>query len=581
MSLPAFAQEPTFTPTSDDDFPVFPDDVTPLIPLSSQIPGDFFSPAKGPVERTPDRLQHDFDIYSWETFIALCWPANPDGTPKKVDPNVPAFKPDVDGYFTYPHGTVWENWMPADAVFRDNAAEPIEWGKVAPARELYGASKDAESRLMVEVDSTHSKGIKSLEDAQAKKIRSISWVGTNFAGAVHGQNTKTLHEMEQAVGTGRLIDNNGYFVRYEVLMNRDVYDFIVKNRFFDQASQEAYVLQKKRIVFPIGKFEVDAQNPMPAPPAGERRPKTANVGSIVVKAGWKRLSPEEFASGRFYAVQAVTQRAGEEGGKSLAHFGLIALHIAHKSADVAQWTWSTFEHDDNCPDIRTVGYEDADTKRYSFFDPLVFKRVGYRGAQGYPEVNVLSDLVALPKPITEPLAEQHRSRLVRIVPLTRDVTAINRQFKAKFGNAVWKNYSLVSTQWPLEPAGVFLGQGEIAAGALLRQRRNYADLDGDVEKYNLKEFAMDPRRLVGALPDRSAADRQLGFPDPRFLANSIIETSLQGTITANENGQPLFRAGVEHGSSSCMHCHGDAKTFGTGRPADMSFLLSRAKPRKP
>src|SRR5437016_5269496 len=80
----AFAQSENFKPSSEDDFPAFPDGVTPLIPLRSQIPGDFFSPAQGP-DRTPNRLQHDFDIYSWETFIALCWPANPDGSAKKVD----------------------------------------------------------------------------------------------------------------------------------------------------------------------------------------------------------------------------------------------------------------------------------------------------------------------------------------------------------------------------------------------------------------------------------------------------------------------------------------------------------------
>lgn len=602
LSIWALAQADTFTSTSGpsaDDFPAFPDDVTPLIPLSSQIPGDFFSPAKprdpraaeSPRnDRTPNRLQHDFDIYSWEAFIALCWPANPDGTPKEVDRDDPRFTPEAAGYFTYPHGTVWENWMSADAVFREHAAEPIEWGKVAPMAELYGVSADSENRLKVEVAAADAKGIKSLEAAQARKVRSISWVGANFAGAIHGQNTKTLEEMEQALGTGRLIDNNGYFVRYEVLMNRDVYDFVVSNRLFDQASQEIYVERNRHIVFPIGKFKFDALNPVPTPPAGKVRPETARVGSIVVKAGWKRLSKEEFDSGRFYAIQAVTQLAGDE-GKSLAYFGLIALHIAHKSADVGQWTWSTFEHDDNCPDIRMVANGSADTNRYSFFDPVAFQRLGYLSGNGYPAVNVLSDLVALPKPIKEPLAEQYRSRIVRIVPLTRDVTALNRQFKAKFGNATgknappWKNYSLVSTQWPLEPAGVFLGKGEVAKNSALkpgdRRRRVYADLDGDVEKYNQGDFAMDPRRLTGALPERSAADRQLGFPDPRILSNAIIETSLQGTIAVDEHGRALFRTGMEHGTSSCMHCHGDAKTFGTGRPSDMSFLLSRAKNRWP
>jgi hypothetical protein len=602
VSISALAQTDNFKPSSEDDFPAFPDDVTPLIPLRSQMPGDFFSPAKAALkERTPNRLQHDFDIYSWETFIAISWPANPDGSPKDGDPTIP-------GYFTYPNGTVWENWMPADTVFREDAKEPIEWGKVPLPGELYGASDETEEsqkRLKVEVAPADSKGIQSLQEAQAKKVRSISWIGTNFAGAVHGQNTKTLKEVEQALGTGRLIDSNGHFVRYEVLMNQDVYRFIVDNRLYDQDVQEKYVSLGKRIVFPIGTFED------PNAVDGTGRPsKTKNVGSIVVKAGWKLLNEKEYKSNRFYATKAVTQLAGRKEGKSLVYFGLIALHIAHKSADVGQWTWSTFEHDDNCPDIKTVDDNSGRERDYSFFDRAVFDRIGYVRADGYPAVNVLSDLVSLPKPISEPLEEKHHSRLVRLVPLTRDVTAINEQFKGKFdkfgkllkpgklSNTVWKNYSLVSTQWPLEPAGVFLGRGEIAqkiargeksaSGKELepggRERRNYADLDGDVERYNSGDFAMDDRRLTGlasGLRDRSPADKQLGFPAPRTLANAIIETSLQGTIKVDEDGRPSFRSGIEHGTSSCMHCHGDAKTFGTGRPSDMSFLLSRAKKKSP
>src|SRR6185295_2229699 len=115
-----------------------------------------------------------------------------------------------------------------------------------------------------------------------------------------------------------------------------------------------------------------------------------------------------------------------------------------------QWTWSTFEHDDNCPDINTINNQHLHP--FSFFDHSVFARIGYGNKEGYPRINELADLVDLPKPIMEPVPETHRSRLVRCIPITRDATAINLQFKAKLGKTVWKNYRLVSTQWPLEPA---------------------------------------------------------------------------------------------------------------------------------
>ena len=54
----------------------------PAIVLSSAIPGDA---EFGPLPPNPTNeqkllaIQGDFDIYSWNTFIALNWPPGPDG----------------------------------------------------------------------------------------------------------------------------------------------------------------------------------------------------------------------------------------------------------------------------------------------------------------------------------------------------------------------------------------------------------------------------------------------------------------------------------------------------------------------
>ena len=41
-----------------------------------------------------------------------------------------------------------------------------------------------------------------------------------------------------------------------------------------------------------------------------------------------------------------------------------------------------------------------------------------------------------------------RSQITRMVPLTDETKDMNRQFQEILGNAVWKNYMLLSTQWP-------------------------------------------------------------------------------------------------------------------------------------
>src|SRR5215213_10297716 len=48
--------------------------------LSSEIPADFDSARFG-AERNLTNLQCDFDVYSWETFVAMNWPADANGNP--------------------------------------------------------------------------------------------------------------------------------------------------------------------------------------------------------------------------------------------------------------------------------------------------------------------------------------------------------------------------------------------------------------------------------------------------------------------------------------------------------------------
>ena len=65
----------------------------PAIGLSPNIPGDA---TFGPLPTNPTNeqkllaIQGDFDIYSWNTFIALNWPPGPDGNAdpsKKIGQN--------------------------------------------------------------------------------------------------------------------------------------------------------------------------------------------------------------------------------------------------------------------------------------------------------------------------------------------------------------------------------------------------------------------------------------------------------------------------------------------------------------
>src|SRR5881394_496931 len=71
----------------------------PAIVLSPTIPGDITVGS----DTSLAGLQADFDIFSWNSFIALNWPPGPDGSAD------PAQKPGGRG----DNRTVWERWQDA------------------------------------------------------------------------------------------------------------------------------------------------------------------------------------------------------------------------------------------------------------------------------------------------------------------------------------------------------------------------------------------------------------------------------------------------------------------------------------
>jgi hypothetical protein len=102
-------------------------------------------------------------------------------------------------------------------------------------------------------------------------------------------------------------------------------------------------------------------------------------------------------------------------------------------------------------------------------------------------------------------------------------------------NTVWKNYDLITTQWP---------SGHCAVDA-------------------------HPENL----PDATCA------PFPTFLANSTLETFSQPQQQTEMRGDP--DAGVPLATSSCISCHNNATT--QHRPAsrsDFTYILEKAKSSK-
>lgn len=502
------------------------DTATPLGELRSQIPADFFSPAIG-TNRTLERLQRDFDIYSWHTFIALNWPANSKGEPstsKKIG---------QDG----DHPAVWEYWKSTSETFLGDGSKPPPWGERPSHASLLPVSPTTSPQEKSSLLNLDQK-LQSFDSDQDITLRVALMQHEVYRVITKLAKGHSWFATEQPFDTGPLIDQNGQYARFEIVMNRPMFEFIVTNQLYHVKGQEDYLQQHKRIVFPIGRFERDSAGNIVTDSNRWPVSVSEHVGSIVVKAAWKPLSAAEIKSGRFHMRRTVVYTPHDDvngipkWNLSLQTLGLVGMHIVHKSEDVAQWNWSTFEHVDNCPEYserRAKVAADGKPKTYNFFNP----------AQYDPNQPDSAQINRPPSRPWNPLKVEppdRRAQIVRMIPLTEETRALNRDFQALLRKvnpkSAWQYYMLVSTQWPTRPSGLFLPHDQ---------------KDGDVLK-------LSPADILGA-------------PAPVFLGNTTLESYIQGT--------------VPNTSSSCMDCHANATTkSGPGKRvhfSDFTFVLERAK----
>ncbi|MDF3981652.1 hypothetical protein P3W23_06600 [Luteibacter sp. PPL554] len=415
------AEKPRATPP--------PPTLSPTLPLEVSATKPF----------TLDSLQHDFDVFSWQSFVALNWPANPDGTPNTGV---------TIGQMTN-SPVVWESYRESRDIFLPGGAAPAPWGKPSP---LPPVCKN--------IDASHLPP------------------GTMHLTQV-GKTPNVLDESGEPFKTGPLIDQNGQYARFAILTNEQMFDYIDTNKLYSKAGQKA--------------FNGDADFP-------SSNTNTKDVGSIMIKTSWVKMGGK-FNPATFYTTYALVydNPAEEPGVKAscvLTQVGLVGFHIAHKTAKEPQWVWSTFEHVANAP---TAGQKPG-LPGYNFFDP------------NCKDCKVNEPP---PRPWNPGTPYTKPTQIERVIPITADAQRLNDAYHQALAavnpDSVWLNYELVSTQWPTDA-----------------------------------QNKVDPT----------------GVPAPSFLANTTLESYIQGH--------------VKQTSSSCMACHNNATTT-TGTFSDFTYLLQRAQ----
>ena len=324
-----------------------------------------------------------------------------------------------------------------------------------------------------------------------------------------GKRPDVLEEFTEPFSSGPLIDTNGNYTRFAISVNKSMYDYILDNVLYSKEGQSAFTAAGNEVNFlcscdaPTGTGDPDCA------PNGQQ-------GAIMAKAAWKVLDGSDDPS-KFHTINALVYTeatGGSAASCSSQTVGLTGLHIAQKNHSDTQWLWSTFEHVDNVP---TQGQTPTQSK-YNYY---------------VPDCDDCNDVNVPPKqpwnPHAQPVAGNiNHSQVERVIPITDDANAMNAQVQTDLlSGSVWANYHLISTQWPTNPN---------APGGVATAENNWCSPINEADK--------------------------AGAPAPVFLANTTLETYIQGT--------------VPQASSSCINCHLNA-TMTDGQFSDFTYLLERAK----
>jgi hypothetical protein len=465
--------------------------------LKSGLPcQEHVNPSVGLEKEGLENLQRGFDFYSWRTFIALNSPADAAIAIEHSLPNTPTRWEDMDNF-----KQLLDVMLPADK-------QPPKW-------------PDDKAGMEAERERLVPEQCSDLHKQMPDRRMIVQMIEESF---------------NEPFKTGPLIDQQGHYAIFDILMNRQMFKYIKDHQLYTKAGQMSAANSGLLVDFPPGIDHPPGSDPTPT------------LGAFMLKVSWKILTPEEIATKTFHTVNALVLMpvdprlppADREAKRPCLPetLGLIGFHAVHKTLGRPQWIWTSFEHRKNVPD-RDQAAARAFEGPYSFFDAGCKDKCPDENAT--PPRQVWQPDYALQLSFKD---DKFRSQIVRETPLTNAAKNMNSIFQSMLHGTVWEYYMLISTQWPT----VFF--------------------TGCTGLHSPDAAAPAPNTDFLKQPDMTCS------PAPSFMANSTLETYSQGDIP--------------QASSSCIGCHGNAVGFQVGashptpgqvklNQSDFTFMLEKAQ----
>jgi hypothetical protein len=504
--------------------------------LAPEMPGDVDIALKEQLEKAREfaKVQREFDLNAWQMFLSLNWPTNNEGQPApKIE----------DSGFGPPHWTLWHN---SSEIFRDNGATPAACAQSPQQRQLV-LSRDLALPVSAGLPAFRVDGDKTVAARATRYLGVISAVGELNAANLGG-------DILQAF-TGPLIDQNGNFVFYEIMIDPSEVSYLCENKLYNINGQIAFARGGK-VNFPIG------------------HPQQNWSGATELKLAWKIMADNDDQR-RFFVEDAVILDPGPDGKpvQRNVKVGLVGMHIGHKSETSPQWIWATFEQVDNL-DVDPIAHPKL---RASFNDPNCpicttnIEPVQVNGV--YPRVPV---------------------QVARTIPIPADKVALNAEAAAVLAKAgsVWQYYQLIDTQWPTDPKSRPSAWDSGLAQAVTNKP------GGQPTPVMLTNITMETYFQAGNQP---ACNQEEGVPRSANCPPDYASLPPGSKIDPYTPAPPIWTSALNNGSAavkpgvstqilateSCMGCHSSAgvitaydpqtrkKTTAGQLSGDFSWLMSK------
>ncbi|WOJ90417.1 hypothetical protein RZS28_03735 [Methylocapsa polymorpha] len=349
------------------------------------LPSDLISPeVPHDVPTGSGASIQDLAIFAWREFIALNWTAlDPatTGTRGRSNVNADFLTIKADSASNYPL-LVWQTYRHKNELFPAGGQTDPSFDSRAPSYKYTGPPITAANNATLDI-------------------------------------FNNLDESSE-IGLCNMFAHKNIRLVYEAKVSRAVFDYANKNGLTkcdslgNCSTLNAALTKTKGNLAQYGGI-CGFDSSIVSLPCGDAKVNgDAGEGAIEIKAAWRRLTDVETKSGRFYTRKVIYYTGQQFVNQQYnnAVFGLVALHIIHKTKSFPTFVFASWEQVDDFDDANNINAED-----------LRFENTG-------------TNLPNIPVTRAHPIHSQ--------IPPVND--AVHAAFKAKDPATVWQYYKLVGVQ---------------------------------------------------------------------------------------------------------------------------------------